>query len=108
MHLSSAETSSGSSSSIKTNDLGFTALFVNVTARSGTLPTLIVQLQQSPNGDDWYDVNSIVTTSLTSIITVSITSTDPVVLADYVRIKWTIGGLNPSFTFTTDLAVYSL
>lgn len=103
-----AETASGSSSTFATGNMGVIALFVNITAKSGTLPTLIVGIQHSPDGNVWYDVPNLSTTSLNSVISASVMLSTMTPLSDYVRCSWTIGGANPSFTFTADLAVSSL
>src|SRR5258708_39485908 len=103
LHASGAETSSGSSASFGTGNMGLVGLFVNITAKSGTLPTLIVNIQHSPDNVTWYDVPSLTTSSLNIVSAVSTILSNPTPLADYVRCNWTIGGVNPSFTFTTAL-----
>ena len=107
-HPTGVETTSGTSSSFGTGNMGIVGLFVNITAASGTLPTLIVNIQHSPDNSTWYDVPGLTTTSLGVVTTVSILPSVMLPLADYVRCKWTIGGVGPSFTFTADLVVYSI
>ncbi len=108
LHPAGTETSSGTSASFGTGNMGLVGLFVNVAAASGTLPTLIVNIQHSPDNSIWYDVTGLTTASIGAIGTVQITLASLTPLADYVRCKWTIGGLSPSFTFTADLVTYTL
>lgn len=107
-HPAGTETSSGASTAFATGNMGVTGLFVNVAASSGVLPTLIVNIQHSPDGSTWYDVPGLTTASIGGVTTVSIMLSAMTPLADYVRCKWTIAGLNASFTFTADLATFSI
>lgn len=102
-HSSAAETASGSSDSFKRSDMALVGLFVNVTAVSGLLPTLVVRLQHSPDGENWYNVGSIATNALNATGTYSSTPAALGLLAEYIRVNWTIAGTNPSFTFTADV-----
>ncbi len=108
LHPAGTETSSGTSTMFSIANLGVVGLFVNVAAVSGTLPTLTVNIQHSPDSSTWYDVTGLTTVSLVGITTTAVSLAVMTPLADYIRCKWTIGGLNPSFTFTTDLVVYSI
>jgi hypothetical protein len=98
---SGTETSSGTGSPSSVGN-ALIGMFIDVSAASGTLPTLIVKLQHSPNGTDWYDslVNgtAVATTGLTSVL-----PSGTQYVSENVRCIWTIGGVNPSFTFTVDV-----
>lgn len=107
LHPLAAESATGVSGSFDNGGLIVAGLFVNVTAVSGTLPTLIVKVQHSPDGTTWYDVPNLTTASLGGLATVSIMLSTLTPLADHVRCIWTIGGVLPNFTFTADLAVIS-
>jgi len=107
-HPAGTETSSGTSTPFGTGNMGVVGLFVNIAAVSGTLPTLIVNIQHSPDSSVWYDVPGLTTVSLNGITTTSVLLSAMTPLADYVRCKWTIGGLSPSFTFTAELVVYAI
>ena len=104
LHATHAETSSGMGNSMSPATNTLIGMFINVSAVSGVLPTLIVKLQESPNGTDWYDVsgmvngNALAVTGLTSI-----SAQSNQLIADNVRLVWTIGGVNPSFTFEVEL-----
>ena len=102
-HAATEETTSGISASLGSDNI-IVGMFVNVIAASGVLPTLVVQLQHSPNGTDWYNVSGMVSGSLGTIsLTDIIPSNTPQYVADAIRIVWTIGGISPHFTFTVDV-----
>src|SRR5260221_1462145 len=108
LHPAGTETSSGNSTSFGQGNMGIVGLFVNVAAASGTLPTLLVNIQHSPDNSVWYDVPGLTTASLVGVTTTAIVLSTLTPLADYVRCKWVTGGLNPRFTFTADLVTYSI
>lgn len=88
-------------------------VYVNITAQSGTTPTLTLKLQDSPDGVNWYTVptasagltdstgaavanNQIAAaTGLYSIRLAPGAST-----GDYLRLQYTIAGTTPSYTFS--------
>ena len=104
------ETQSGATAVIGIPNNQIIGLFVNVSAVSGTLPSLSVILQHSPNLTDWYDVpNAGGTITLTGLSAVGLYSFYPSVgqpCLDNIRLSWTIGGIDPSFTFSADLGTY--
>lgn len=103
LHTSQAETTNGQSSPF-TVDNQLVGMFVNISVVSGILPTLIVQLQDSPNGTDWYNVNGIVNGTAISVAgLLNILPSSGQLIAENVRVLWTIGGVNPSFTFEVEL-----
>lgn len=91
-------------------------VLVDVTAASGTAPTLVAKVQFSVNGVDWHDLDT------TNAQTASITTTGKYILKVYPgltaaansaansplprlwRLVYTIGGSTPSFTFSTSAA----
>lgn len=95
MLSSSARTSSGSSDVFNLPAGGKYNVYLNVTAASGTTPTLDCVLQDSPDGTTWYTVASFAqkTTTGTEVIR-------GVSCGNKVRISYTIDGTTPSFTFT--------
>ncbi len=74
---------------------------LNVTAASGTTPTLDVVVEDSLDGANWNTVGTF--TQLTTTGRQVINVTTP--FADQIRVRWTIAGTTPSFTFAVD--VYS-
>lgn len=114
---SSARTATGTgTTAVNYNARGMIA-HINVTAVSGTSPTLVMKLQFSSDGTNWTD--------MPGAATVSINANGYYYLAVYPgmsivanqsiswpvprnwRFAWTIGGTTPSFTFTT-IAEYIL
>jgi len=109
---SSAKTATGNGTTQTNFNHAGVFLWVNVTAVSGTTPTLTVRLQWSPDGGTtWVDLDT------TNAQTASITGVTTAVLRVYPglattanaslnsvlprtwRLAWTIGGTTPSFTF---------
>lgn len=90
-------TASFDSAALELGDRGTVRLTLAVKAASGTLPTLDVALQTSPDGTTWSTVASF--TQATGV-----TSQYQVVggIDRFVRAHCTIGGTNPSFTFSLD------
>lgn len=95
-----------------TNASGRGAMFyINVTAASGTTPTLVVQLQvQDPVSTSWIDITGAATASITGTGLSMLTVCPGIVeaantkvaqgLPRVFRFRWTIGGTTPSFTFS--------
>jgi hypothetical protein len=82
-----------------------TALYVNVTAISGTNPTLVVKLQESPDlGTTWVDIPSFNTASLTAtgLVRVAV-PTIGLKVDGFLRAVCTVGGTTPSVTFTVSV-----
>lgn len=71
-----------------------------VTAASGTTPTLLVTIEDTLDGINWFTVGTF--TSKTAAATEAINISGP--YADRVRVKWVVGGTTPSFTFKVDFA----
>lgn len=69
--------------------------------------TLTIQLQDSPNGKDWYDVSGVTIAGTTGTGTFSYLPANTLI-ADQARLTWTIAGTQPSFTFQVDLETVAL
>lgn len=109
VEASSAKTATGTGT-VQTNcNAAGVILFVNVTAVSGTTPTLTVKVQHSFDGTTFADVPGAVTASITGSgltvltlfpgVTVAANAAVSYPLARFWRLAWTIGGTTPSFTF---------
>jgi hypothetical protein len=94
---SAARTTSGDSGS-QAGYGGATSLRaqLDVTAASGTSPTLNVVIEDTLDGTNW---NAVVTFAQRTAAGREVLSlTTP--FADRLRVRWTIGGTGPSFTFS--------
>lgn len=112
VEASSAKAASGNSATALTNHNGSGVhLFVNVSAVSGTTPTLAVRVQvQDPVSSSWVDLPGAATANITATgltlltiypgATVAANSAVSLPLPRTWRLAWTIGGTTPSFTFS--------
>jgi hypothetical protein len=111
IETSAARTASGNGTTA-TNASAVGAHFIfNVSAVSGTTPTLVAQLQvQDSLSTNWVDVPGAATATITAIGTYLLTVYPSVAevanskisnaLPRTYRWRWTIGGTTPSFTFS--------
>lgn len=74
---------------------------VNVTAVSGTTPTLDVILEDTFDGTTWNTIATLPQLTGTGRQVINVTAP----FTDRIRVAWTIGGATPSFTF--DVLCYS-
>lgn len=117
VETSSAKTASGNGTTQTNFNAAGVILWGNVTAVTGTTPTLTVRVQWSPDGGtNWIDLDT------TNAQTASIAATGAFVLRIYPgvttaanaalnsplprtwRLAWTVGGTTPSFTFLVQAA----
>lgn len=99
MVTSAARTATGQSSAVRTKD-GNLGLFLNITAASGTTPTLDIAVQWSADGTTFGAAQAADTFTQATAISAAAKYFTP--KAAFYRIAWTIGGTTPSFTFTVD------
>jgi len=111
IEASAARTTTANGTTI-TNASGRGAMFyINVSAASGTTPTLVVQLQvQDPVSTSWIDITGAATPTITGTGLSMLTVCPGIVeaantkvaqgLPRVFRFRWTIGGTTPSFTFS--------
>ncbi len=102
---SQAYTASGNSGQVQTGPLYTLAVDVNVTAASGTSPTLALFVDRLGADGNWYPIWS--PTALTAAGQLS-TSIGPgcavaEVPTNNIRLRWVLGGTSPSFTFSASI-----
>ncbi len=73
-------------------------LFINLTAESGTTPTLDCKLQYSPDNTNWVDSGDSFTQMNTT--TGVFLKKASAIFGKYVRLVFTLGGTTPSYTIT--------
>lgn len=100
LHASAAATATGQSSGIDLGRYIEAVAELNVTAASGTSPTLDVKFQTSDDDADWYDMDAAFAQITAAAKPAVLKMTN---FGRYVRAVWTIGGTTPSFTFTLKL-----
>ena len=73
---------------------------LNVTAASGTTPTLDVVIEDSvDSGATWNSLGSFTQKTVAAREVINVT----IPFGDVIRVRWTVGGTTPSFTFAVDL-----
>ena len=93
---SAARTATGSGSAVALGDLGTIRLLLDVTAASGTTPTLDVTIETSYDGSTgWVSLGTFSQKTAVSTQRKSFSGCDR-----YVRASWVVGGTTPSFTFS--------
>lgn len=96
LHTSAARAASGNGSAVGGFDkVAWTRVQLNVTAASGTTPTLDVVVEDTLDGTNWNTVGTF--TQATAVTRQVINLAAP--FTDRLRIRYTIGGTTPSFTF---------
>lgn len=91
---SAERTATGNGASVEVGDKAVGRLLLDVTARTGTTPTLDVTIQTSFDGVTWRTAGTFTQATATGQQRISC------MLDRYVRAIWTIGGTTPSFTFS--------
>lgn len=71
----------------------------NVTSVSGTSPTLTIQYQQQDANGNWVTVKESAEVTAAAIEQFSVGHSETLVGGGSYRIRWAIGGSDPSFTF---------
>ncbi|MFZ5989392.1 MAG: hypothetical protein ACOYWZ_20035 [Bacillota bacterium] len=97
-----ARTTSGTSYSLCCSDHLEAQIFLNITAVSGTTPTLDITVEYSPDNSEWYSHTSFSQKTATGKDSLRLTG-----IGGYLRVKYTIAGTTPSFTFSVDIVLKS-
>lgn len=69
---------------------------LDVTAASGTSPTLDVVIEDTLDGTNWNVIGTFAQKAAAGREVINVTA----LFADRLRVRWTIGGTTPSFTFS--------
>jgi hypothetical protein len=91
---SAVRTANGAGSAVEAADKGVARLLLDVTARSGTTPTLDVVIQTSHDGTTWRTAHTFTQATATGQQRAAFA------IDRFVRASWTVGGTTPSFTFS--------
>jgi hypothetical protein len=96
---SAARTASGQSASLQCGQTPVIALLANVTAVSGTTPTLTISVEWSPDGGStWASADPV--DAFTQITAATNVAKQFRCKSNVYRVVFTIGGTTPSFTFS--------
>lgn len=103
LQASSSQTANNSSAQLLVSQYREAIVFLNVTAVSGTTPTLTVQVQTSDDGGTtWYNLPGGAFAQQTAIGTSAIQVNT---FGDTIRVTSTIGGTSPNFTYAVKAIV---
>lgn len=93
---SAARTASGNSGLLDDYDSADSLrVQLNVTAVSGVAPTLDLVIEDTLDGTNWNTIGTFAQRTAVGREVINIT----IPFADTIRVRWTIGGTSPSFTF---------
>jgi hypothetical protein len=99
-----ARTTNGSSDNVKIYGGESVRCQLNVTAASGTAPTLNVLIEDTLDGVNYNTIGTFAQKAAASREIINVT----VPFSETLRVSWTIAGTNPSFTFAVDWHVSTL
>lgn len=98
---SGARSTNGDTSTLRGYGLATSLLVqLDVTAVAGTTPTLDVVVEDTIDGTNWYTVAAFAQKTTPGRELLRITTP----FADSLRVRWTIGGVAASFTFSVTIA----
>lgn len=102
---SAARTTSSDTGGLDSNGMGMISFSVLITATSGTNQTMQISLDVSEDNSNWSEIYKTVRFTATGVNRFQRVSLS----AKYYRIRWTLTGTSPSFTFsvTSTLKAYS-
>lgn len=95
---SAARTATGTGTlTVDTSAFKAAAFYLDVTVASGTSPTLVVDIETfDPASANWQTLDSFAQKTAAGKERKAVTAN----LGSRIRVKWTIGGTTPSFTFS--------
>jgi hypothetical protein len=91
---SAARTTTANGATFEVGDKGVARLLLDVTARTGTTPTLDVTIQTSYDGTTWRTAGTFTQATAVGAQRSSFN------IDRFVRAIWTVGGTTPNFTFS--------
>ena len=102
---SASYTTSGNSADLPVDDLLELAVDVNVTAKSGTSPTLVLSIERKGADGAYYQIwaSSSITNTGKQSTSIGTGMTTAQSFGSLCRLVWTIGGTTPSWTLTASI-----
>ena len=97
-----AETASGTGSATNygSSTSGGAVAYLQVTTSSGTSPTADIKIEDSPDNSSYSDLITFTQATGRTAQRATVSGT----VNSYLRVSWTLGGTDPSFTFVVGLA----
>lgn len=95
---SAAQTASGQSNPIEASEYLEAHALLDVTVVAGTAPTLDVVIETSPDKVSWFTHTTFTQKTVVGKDFKTLSN-----LGRFLRVRWTIGGTTPSFTFSLTL-----
>lgn len=83
------------------------AVFLVVSAASGTSPSLTVTIQDSPDGNNWADAYSFPAVTAAATVLRAGWQDLKMSVGRYLRVRWQVSGAGASFTFTAKVVPVS-
>lgn len=102
---SAARTATGQSTAFPIGGLSKLAVLVNVTAVSGTTPSMTVNVEWSDDNVVWYTADPVDAFTAVTATGAKVKAFD--VKGLYARLNYVISGTTPSFTFTATAVIGS-
>ncbi len=102
---SSAAIAAGNTPDIDTSEVDNVAIDVNVTAVSGTTPSLALFVDRLGSDGIYYQIHAFTAITAAGKASVNIGPGAPVnaIPGNAIRLRWTISGTTPSFTFSASV-----
>lgn len=100
-----AETAAGSTPDINTSEVGNVAIDVNVTAVSGTTPSLALVVDRLGSDGIYYQIHAFaaITAAGKASVNLGPGATVNAIPGNAIRLRWTVTGTTPSFTFSASV-----
>jgi hypothetical protein len=99
LKTSGAVTANGNSETQTVDIFGEGILLIDITAVSGTSPTLNVVVESFVGGQ-WVTIETLTQQTAAGKVVVKLTN-----FGKQIRLRWTVGGTAPSFTFSSHFLV---
>ena len=100
VHATGAETVSGQSAALDIAIHDEMVAFLDVSAASGTSPSMVVSFEYSPDNIMWFD-SGVAYTAITAVARPAVKQLTN--FGRWVRAKWVITGTTPSLTFSLSI-----
>jgi hypothetical protein len=104
-HASSPVTSNGNSGDLAVDSFSELAVDINITAISGTSPTIQFIVERKGNDSNYYAIYTGTSLNTNQALSISLGAGmgQSVSFGSVARLRWVLGGTSPSFTFSASI-----